>query len=706
MNGEGEELENLIDEILFDSIEKAFGKKIAFFVGAGISVPSGVPDFKKLNEEVIRTLSHDELEGDDCRLLAKILRPEVMYQIAMDELGYEALYSLELLEGYEPNYYHYFLADAIRQGNCVFTTNPDNLIETACEKRGMKSGVDFKRYYGRDNDDDFKEYLDCLNSGNVPEGCIFKLHGSIEDGKREEKYRTVRFALRQVGKGLFGSRREILEYFLKNFDFWFIGYSCRDDFSVFPVLSATKSDRDIFWFQHDGGPLSLSILEESRLRWEIEREENKPLDEERDLGLININEALLQRRKKYKFVGDLGVFMKAKLYPQFGIEIGWPSGRVPKESEAFSRWAVERGKFERCVFLGRLFEEARNWDRAIQFYNNALDEAKTNSQRVRAKRRLADLYYRESIPGKEDEAVGLYEQCIDSSEDTLEKASLKASISNVQRRRGKDYFSDSYSNADVAKREFESALGKKDRRGNLDYARCLNIYGLILYSLGRFDEARKSFLDSIELKEALGDVDGMAESENALSLTFTQEGRKLIGQGKEEESRTKFLEAIDHARMALASRRKIGNYRGYAQNCRNIAWPYSELMKLVSEEHQRQEYFKEASNGYKAGISSWNRFRPPPPGEIVLFSNLLAGLHIDFCYKTQDQEQKEKWAQEVVPRYEVLLRDPMRKDMARSDKRVPTAEQNLQRVRDLLTELNLYPEEKEADRMLKELRGE
>jgi len=72
-----------------------------------------------------------------------------MYQIAVDELGSEALYSLEMLEGHEPNYYHYFLAEAVRRGNCVFTTNPDNLIEEACRRQR----VEFKLYYGRNNDE-------------------------------------------------------------------------------------------------------------------------------------------------------------------------------------------------------------------------------------------------------------------------------------------------------------------------------------------------------------------------------------------------------------------------------------------------------------------------------------------------------------------------------------------------------------------------
>ena len=401
-------MENLTDKIIVERIEMAFGKRIVFFVGAGISVPSGVRDFKKLTEEVIQTLADDELEEleekdlekkkKDYELLTELtenIRPEVMYQIAMDELDSKVLYSLEMLEGYEPNYYHYFLAEAIRRGNWVFTTNQDNLIEEACKRRGMKPEVDFKTYYGRGNDEDFREYLQYINSGDIHRGCIFKLHGSIEkDARGEEKYKTVRFSLRQVGEGLFGPRKEVLEYFLKEFDFCFIGYRCRDDFSVFPVLSGTKSDKDIFWSRFDEGPLSLYIPEEDRLLWETEREENKPLDEKRNLDLLNINEVLLQRGKKFIFSGNLGEFINVKLLPLLGVknlsfdeEKAREKGKA-KESGAFFRWAKSKEKFERYLFLGRLFEQAGNLNKGIESCSKALGEAKNVFQLIEAVQQL------------------------------------------------------------------------------------------------------------------------------------------------------------------------------------------------------------------------------------------------------------------------------------------------------------------------------
>jgi len=716
-----------VDEIIINRLEEAFGKtfgkRIVFFVGAGISVPSGVPDFMRLNKKVMQTLIDYELreldENDpgeikkDYKLLTEI-RPEVMYQIAMDELGWEVLYSLEMLEGYEPNYYHYFLAEAIRRGNWIFTTNVDNLIEEACRRRG----VNFRRYYGYRNNEneDFEEYLQYIkNCRDVPGGVLFKLHGSIEEDTKE-KYETVRVSLRQVGEGLFGPRKDVLEYFLKEFDFWFIGYSCKDDFSVFPVISNTKSDKDIFWSQYDEGPLSLYIPEEDRLLWEIEKEENKPLEEKRNLELLNMNKVLLQRGRKFVIIGNLGEFIKVKLLPLLGVEIDEEKIKEKakekeeaKERGIFFTWAKSKGKFEKYLFLSRLFEQAGDLNKAIKCCDKALKEVKNEQQLIKAKERKADLYYKRQEGDDEEKACELYKECINLSKDPLERARLKTSLSNVLRRRRKHL--ESYNAAKEAKREYEENLDKMESLGEeerkkkkLDYARCLNIYGLSLYSLGKFEEARESFSESIKIKQELGDVDGIAESENAISLTFTQEGRRLITQEKKGEAKEKFFKAIEHAEKALDCRRKVGNFRGYAQNSRNLAWPYSELMKLASNEDEKQKYFKKARDGYKAGISYWNRFYPAPPTESILFRNLLAKLYIDFCSITQDEKEKEKWAQEVIPLYREIVEDPERRQKAKEDPRQPTAEQNLKDLIKILKEIGLNTEAIEAEKMLNRLK--
>lgn len=117
---------------------------------------------------------------------------------------------------------------------------------------------------------------------------------------------------------------------------------------------------------------------------------------------------------------------------------------------------------------------------------------------------------------------------------------------------------------------------------------------------------------------------------------------------------------------------------------------------------------KKPGRGYIAGISAWNRLRNPPAGEVVLFSNLLARLYIDFCLMMQDQEKKEKCVQvldqEIIPRYRnMILEDTISKKVAQSDGRAPTAENNLKEIKNLFEEAKLSSETKEIEKLLNEL---
>ena len=126
MNGE---IDRMMEAFVSKLIE-TLGRRMVFFVGAGISIPSGVPGFKELNEQVIR-LTTGNKKNVDYKFLSKNLRPEVVLQILEEELGPKVLTCLEAFIGHEPNPNHFFLAEALRQGNWVFTTNGDNLIEQA-----------------------------------------------------------------------------------------------------------------------------------------------------------------------------------------------------------------------------------------------------------------------------------------------------------------------------------------------------------------------------------------------------------------------------------------------------------------------------------------------------------------------------------------------------------------------------------------------
>ena len=265
-------------EVIIDRLKKAFGAgpKIVFFVGAGISRPSGVKVFQEFNKEVIQEITNGELKEIDYEILSNEIRPEVMLQIGIEELDSEMITCLEKLLGSKPNFNHFFLAEAVKQGNIVFTTNLENLIEDACKIKRVK----FEKYYMEDSGDSgFKKFYKqhISNPSSITGGYIFKPHGTIEENRTgKERFASIRIALEQVGKGLTDYSKRVLKYFLENYDFCFMGYSCQDDFSIYPVLLNTKSDKTALWLQYQRGK-GLEFITREKMEDERRQEkENKP----------------------------------------------------------------------------------------------------------------------------------------------------------------------------------------------------------------------------------------------------------------------------------------------------------------------------------------------------------------------------------------------------------------------------------------------
>ena len=299
------EIDRMMEAFVSKLIE-ALGRKMVFFVGAGIFIPSSVPSFRALNERVIRLTTGDKLGDEEYNFLSENLRPEVVLQILEEELGPKVLTCLEAFVGHDPNPNHFFLAEALRRGNWVFTTNGDNLIEQACELRR----IDIKNRVCS-TDIQFEQCEELLksisNPQNTPGGYIFKLHGSVEENEEEdERFRTFLLTLHQVGRGLSETKKIVLKYFLQNFDFCFMGYSCLDDFSIYPVLRDTNSEGLIFWFKYANGPIGEIIWGKERLKNEKEVEERKPPEEKKNWETINVNSVLLKRRTSFKFTDSDG----------------------------------------------------------------------------------------------------------------------------------------------------------------------------------------------------------------------------------------------------------------------------------------------------------------------------------------------------------------------------------------------------------------
>lgn len=711
----------MYDEMITNRVKEALGSKIVFFVGAGISRDSGVPTFGELNEEVIRSIGDGKLKGDECELLSRDirLRPEVVLQIGVEELGSDVVECLEMALGYSPNYNHIFLAEAIRQGNWVFTTNFDNLIEKACQQRG----INFKRCYREDREaSHFKEFIENYRLDGKPDpkniegGYLFKLHGTIEEEREgKERFRTILVALNQVGRGLDECKEKVLKYFLENHDFCFMGYSCQDDFSTFPVLLNTESKKRAFWFDYARGSIGEVVWGKDRLKAQKEEEQSKP-PQERNWRIINVNSFLLKRDEASKFTGDSSEYVRNKLCPLIGIISDVP---IVKESiagyDTFKQWAENIDNFKRDIFIGRLFEHVGRWDKAELYYKEAINISTKEGKReqlVVAKQRLADLYYRQDIWEKENEAIEIYEESVSIYKELgndFKAAGLKVDIANVKRRQG-DY-SGSKEWAEKAQRELQQIYepirkeeGEEYREYKLGYARCLNVLGLAQLR-GPKEELEKGLEycgESRGIKEREGDKGGVAESENAVALLLTAQGRQLSKENPELAA-GKFYEAIDHLEKAIDIRIRYGFYRGCAQHRRNIGDAYRELMKIKEE---KESFFQKAEANYKDGIYLWNLIKPKGPvGEILHYNQRLAGLYADFVDLIPGKEQKEKYSREIISIYknEMLSNPEILQELKVNNRELGTARTILEKTKKLYEEMDLPVEVEEIDKLLEKL---
>ncbi|WP_440955390.1 SIR2 family protein [Methanosarcina sp. Mfa9] len=243
--------QNNPSDLLYEAITTP-KKKLAFFVGAGVSIDSGLKDFKGFSKQFLSGIGPANWANEDNKdidLITERLRPEVLLQVVQQVYGKNSLEFYSSLDFEIPNPNHYFLALALLRGHCVFTTNVDTLIEKACENMGISCAPIFYE----------EHYKDFLKKHPVDfSSQLFKLHGSIEPNKAGlAKYESIRFTIDRVGLGLDENTGKTLSACLQERDFVFLGYSGNDHFSVHPELLRVDSNQKVYWFKFRSYPPSL-----------------------------------------------------------------------------------------------------------------------------------------------------------------------------------------------------------------------------------------------------------------------------------------------------------------------------------------------------------------------------------------------------------------------------------------------------------------
>ena len=606
----------IIGDIIRDfetELAKSFVPPMVFFVGAGISMPwpSCLPGFDRLNKDIIKLTTHSDDE-----FLSRNLRPEIVFQLLKEELGEKVVECLGEFVGHRPNANHYFLAKALEEGNWIFTTNQDDLIEKACDEMNIdirKNSCVTKEDYEKFN----KIIKSAPTPQDVPRGYLFKIHGNIEDSSKNlNVYETILMTLREVGRSFNEYKTNVLTYYLENFDFCFMGYSCLDDFSIYPILKSTHSDKSILWFEYRDCPIGEIIWNKHRFEEEIEIE-NLKSTWDKNWSKINVNNVLLGRDLSVKLLGDSSEFIKKYIYKSIDQTLlakllaDGNKSHSPRY-EGLSQWANCIGPYNRTIALGRLWETCWNGKNAIKYFKEASLEAERLGQLFRkaiAMKMIAGVYEKQC--GEEKKALKYYDNSfsilkdIKNGESDFEAARVNIERANLLRRVYKD-FPNSKILIEESIRMLEPKKGDENESRQLAYARALNILGLICYQSNEDLNIAKELCEkSLKIKKEYGDIDGIAESKNALGLIL--------------DKMANCEEAINNYCEAIKCRERIGNYRGIGQQYRNLGLCYEKLGDN-----------KLAKQSYEKGKINWYRIRNgnPPIRELLDFQLLLGGLNI------------------------------------------------------------------------------
>jgi tetratricopeptide (TPR) repeat protein len=606
---------NTIFEDTYIKLKNILENSGVLFIGEKVSEISGVPNFGDFIIDIIESITKFEFKPSKREILKKTLRSESAFRILYDEIGEDILICFEKFIEYEPKPIHYYIANEIKKGKCVFTTNRDNLIEEACKPSDNNiednDNIEYELIF---KDKDFEKFFKKIQRHQPPAvGHIFKLNGNFDkEEEGNERFRPFLDSLKGVGQDLNTNKMAVLKYFLKNFDFCFMGYNCLDDFSIYPVLEETHPEKGMFLFNQAEKPIEILSTKEH-----LEDEfKNAKSEELRDKETLCINKILLKRKNFLKITGNWIEFIQNNLCPALDITqyVDIPPVKKKKHSIELRKLRERIDDYKKNIIHGRLWEECLCKADAKDCFENA-EKLGDGIDMAEAKLSLARVYDRQYGRSEAEIVIKKYKEAYEiyNSHGIISGAAqCKIGLANFKRRALKQ-FDKAREECEEAKEMIES-LENRDEKYKFAYAQCLNCLGLIYSKLGSkyIDQCDPLFKVSLKYRKKIEDIKGVAETENAIGLT---KRNKEIIKRKGDRDIKEMRKAINHLKKALRINKSIGNYIGAASNYRNLGLCYTDLINLVKNKKAENDNFKLAKESYESGIDFWRIMKGDPPIE-------------------------------------------------------------------------------------------
>lgn len=319
---------NILDHIFNESSVPAF------LVGSGISIdpPSSLPSGDQFTKYILeKFLPSNQVKGisdyiEEEQFYGKIEQSFLRFEQLMSIIQEDIDPNLSILDIYadcnQPNFNHFFLANAILRGSPVLTTNFDSLIEHAL----LLLGANRKEIISVIEKEEWEKFGKYGLEGDNLEGPpypVYKLHGSIRDEINDrDTHSSIQATLEQIAAEKSSAaltlepwKFNILKACMKFRHLVVIGYSGLDDFDIIPSLKRMEIYRQIVWISHSHNyDLNNALIKSKVGRDEIPFDTSNRLERllydiaslKGDLHLIKINtRLLLEYLQKHLLIGKL-----------------------------------------------------------------------------------------------------------------------------------------------------------------------------------------------------------------------------------------------------------------------------------------------------------------------------------------------------------------------------------------------------------------
>ena len=235
-------MEKILKDIIYTD-----PKDIVFLCGAGISIdsPTYIPTVNNFILESLKECSASQEIIEKIKEMFHFVnyRFEALVH-SINKMCDKDLKLSQLFSSKSFNKVHFFLSKMLENGSCILTTNFDNCIENAIAFNNDEYLL--KKRYVYEGFDLSKSITDFSN-------CLIKIHGSQPLNNSQNTELVISIAALAKTSNAFSNFpywKQSLLNMLKDKTVVVLGYSCSDDFDIYPILKLSQLKK-IIWLNYN-----------------------------------------------------------------------------------------------------------------------------------------------------------------------------------------------------------------------------------------------------------------------------------------------------------------------------------------------------------------------------------------------------------------------------------------------------------------------